>query len=501
MHNNAIRLWLVFSLVISTFAFSGLAQAVSLNRFNLTLNGIGVSLDSSNAKKQRLFIPLGRGYGSAKSFSPVVRYTNAGNYVFECGGVKLKSGATCRFGAVKYGDSNKVIRLFKGRAVANTYQLVFTNLPVVTVDTNSPIVDIPKVRGTFRLTSGEFRQDTGNLPMGIEIEDSSALIYKKRSYEYQLAKKTRLLDMPADSEWSLEASYTDTSFARNKLSMEVFNEIHPNKDRSRGRGSNAIKGRLAEVIINDNYAGVYVLNQQVNPGLLGLKAAKGTFIYKANYSQWQTNLFYPYKKGQVELNFSQEYPKTKADFAPLKGFIDFVAKSNEYDFTDYIGNRIDLTSVADWYLLVKATQASDNTAKNFYLAKNAGGRFFVVPWNHTASFGLFWDGKREPASEFFATVDNNLINRLIKYPDTNFRSLLKSRWALLKKTVFTREKLLARFGRHRTLLVQGGAQNRNKAKWPQPNRGVSDPRLSTTRYIDNFLKVRLPAMNAYINSL
>lgn len=508
---NKLGLYLILGLAANTLMFSGGAQAVSFGRFNVRLDGIGIGVDSSDAKKPRMFVSLGKGFSAAKSFNPVFRYDNAGSYIFECGGVKLKSGATCHFKPTKYGNSSQVIRLYNRQTLVNTYQIVFTNLPVIDITTAAAIVNTPKTRGTLRLMSGEFKQDTGKLPMGIDIHGQSSQLYSKKSYGYQFGtatknKKVKLLNMSADDDWILDASYTDTTFARNRVSLDIFNEIHPNTDRTRPKGQSAIKGHLAEAIVNGKYAGVYVLNQHVGSTLLDLKSTKDSVIYKADFAQWKKDLFFPYKKGDIEFNFSQVYPKSKANFAPLKSLVDFVANSDEYTFTDNIARYIDLNSVADWYLLAKATQASDNTAKNFFLAKNAGGKFFIVPWDHNATFGLFWDGKAEPASTFFATIDNNLINRLIKYPDTNFRRLLKLRWAVLKKTVFTKDKLLARFGRYHAQLAQGGAQARNAALWPQPgtvgvNKGISNPKLSTPKYIGDFLSVRLPAMNNYINSL
>lgn len=508
---NKLGLCLMLGLAVNTLLFSGLAQAVSFSRFNVKLNGIGVSADNSRANNQRLFVSLGKGFAAAKPFNPVLKYENAGNYVFECGGVKLKSGATCHLKPVKYGDSSQVIRLYNKGKLADTYTLIFTNLPVIEINTSTDIINTPKVPGSIRLMSGEFKQDTGKRSMGIELRGQTSQAFSKKSYGFQFESgkknpKIRLLNMPAGDDWILDASYADTSFARNLVSFDIFNQIHPNKDKNRPRGQNAIKGHLAEAIVNGKYAGVYVLDQHVGPTLLGLKPAKGTVIYKADFAQWKQNLFFPYKKGDIEVNFSQTYPKTKADFTPLKKLIDFVAKADEFNFTDNIAGQIDLAGLADWYLLTKATQASDNTSKNFFLAKNAKGKFFVVPWDHNAILGMSWDGKPEPVSTFFATVDNNLINRLLQYPDTNFALILKKRWAVLRKSVFTEAKLLARFDQYHAQLVHGGAITRNSNRWPQPgtigtDKGISNPKLSTRKYMSNFLKVRLPAMDAYIRGL
>lgn len=519
---NKFGSYLIQGLAINMLIFSGSSHAISLARFNVRLNDIAVGSETANLANKRAFVSLGKGFTAAKAFDPIFKFDTAGSFSFECGGEKMKSGQPCHFKAVKYGDSSEVIKVFNGSALVDTYTVVFTNLPVIQITTTGPIINTPKVRGDFRLMSGEFNQDTGKLPMGIETRGQTTQDFDKKSLGLKLGtaatpNKVKLLDMKAGDDWILDASYADTSFARNNISMDVFNEIHPNKDKARPNGQNAIQGQPVEAIVNNKYQGVYILNQHVGPTLLGLKLAAGSSIYKADFSVWHgktvatSELFFPYKKGDIEFNFSQVYPNTKADFAPLKKLIDFVANSSELDFLVGIEKRIDFNSLADWYLLSKATQSSDTTSKNFFLAQNAGSsKFFVVPWDHNATFGLAWDGKADPTSTFFATVDNNLINRLLADPDTGFSELLKKRWAVLSKTSLSEKALLARFSQKQAILVRGGAAKRNAALWPQPGtgtitsgqpKGISNPTLSTTKYLTAFLKIRLPAMTNYINTL
>ncbi|WP_394754514.1 CotH kinase family protein [Crenothrix sp.] len=515
---------LILGLAINTLLFSGSAlSAVNPVRFNIRLNDIGIGVDGTDVNNRRLFVSLGTGFSTAKAFDPTVKFDNPGTYSIECGGVKIKkSGDICHFKPVKYGDSTQVIKVYKGSATTpvDTYTVVFSNLPIAQITTDAAIVNTPKVRGDFRLMSGEFNQDITS-PMGIEFRGQTTQEFPKKSYGFQLgtaakSTKVKLLDLAEGDDWILDASYADNTFARNNIGMDIFNEIHPNKDKSRANGQNAIKGRLAEAIVNGKYAGIYILNQHVGPTLLGLKLEKGSVIYKADFAQWKTDLFFPYKKGDIEFNFSQVYPKTKADFTPLKSLIDFVVTSAQFPFTDNIENRIDLTSLADWYLLTRVTQASDNSSKNFFLAKNAGGDFFIVPWDHNATFGMFWDGSKENTRTDFLTPDNNLIVKLLKYPESNFNAILQERWNVLKNTVFLKKNLLARFSKVKSQLVRGGALSREQATWKpttvtttivvnkkpvKVSYKVPDYNLSTPTYIDKFLSVRIPAMNAYINSL
>ena len=509
---------LLLSLAINTLLFSGGAHALSPARFNIKLDGIGLGAENKDVHR-RLFVSLGSGYGAAKTYNPKFTYENGGIYSFACDGVKVsKSGDLCRFKPVKYGDTTHTIKLFKSGQLLDTYDIVFTNLPVVQIVTDANIVDTPKVNGTFRLMSGAFKQDTGDLPMGVEWRGQTTQDFDKKSMGVGLGKnagktpvKTKLLDLGLGDDWILDASYADTSFARNNICMDLYNEIHPNKDPKRPNGKNAIDGHMTEAVVNGKYMGVFILNQHVGPTLLGLPHDKNTLIYKADYDVWLKDLFYPYKKGDIEFNFSQSYPKTKADYTPLKALIDFVANSSNVAFADNIASKIDLNSVADWYLLSKAVQASDNDTKNFFLVKTPNMKWTIIPWDYNATFGMFWDGKAEAVSTFIPTPGNNLINRLIANSDlgTDFNTILKSRWSVLKPKYFTKDKLLARFATYRSELVRGGADKRNAALWPQPGtgktpgqpKGISNPTLSTTKYIDTFLKTRLAAMDDYINNL
>jgi hypothetical protein len=285
-----------------------------------------------------------------------------------------------------------------------------------------------------------------------------------------------------------------------------------------------IKGRLTEVILGTSYAGVYLLEEKIDRSLLDLKkitvpkvngkedwkkvdfklSANSSVLYKSAFGD---RVFFNTPPTLLKTNFSQEYPKLTnvARWEPLKGFIDFVAKSDDDTFIENIEKRIDFDSVANWWLLVAATQATDNYNKNFFLAKNAGGKFFIVPWDHDATFGLWWNGAADPANTLVDASDNNLIKRLTQFPEIGFNEKLKVRWKELsgKNGAFDKAKLLVRFNSYGSQLTQGGAKGRNLLLWPKSvlAPAVANPQAGTSAYIGTFLDKRLSAMNAYIKSL
>lgn len=528
----------ILSLAINTLLFSGSVQAVTTrwSTFKLSINNVGLGVDSSTEK--RLFVSLDAGYSKAKPYDAVLKYNrSAEGYTFKIGtnSSSIKNSQSYHFNAIKYGSTLPIF-LYKGATLVDKYTLVFTNLPVIQLTSAATIQDLLKVQGTFHLMSGEFKQDTGILDMGVELSGQTSQNYPKKPLgiklgspqKWNVSKSYKLLDLRSDANWRLDPSYRDTTFARNQIAHEIFNAIHPNKDTSRPKGKSAIQGRPTEVILNGAYKGIFILEEKVDRSLLDLKAANtkspngkidytkpenSSVIYKANYADWKSGkglgVFFPYAAGDIEKNFSLEYPK-RTDalrYEPLKKFIDFVISSTDAVFAEQIGGFIDLKSLADWWLLVSATQATDNVDKNFNLVRNADGKFFVAPWDHDASFGLFWDGTADIPSTFFPPVTNNLIIRLTKIPATGFNTILKDRWLVLRSSVFTKDKLLARFKKYNTQLAVGGAKARNTKIWPlsiDPKAipaVTADPSAGTLTYIGHFLDIRLPAMDTYIDGL
>ncbi|SJM91944.1 hypothetical protein CRENPOLYSF2_2440009 [Crenothrix polyspora] len=529
---NKLGSCLILGLAINTLMFSGLAQAViRVSSLDFKMNNIGVGVETS--KNKRVYFPLDVGFSTKKPFDALLTYKRNTLYTVGFGSAKVNNNAKYRFAAIKYGDSVPISFYNKANGkLEDTYTLVFTKLPVIQLTSVTGIPDTPKVQGSFRLVSSEFKQDTGVLNMGIEQIGQVAQLYPKRTYGiglgtsssmWQTGKTLKLLDLSEKDSWSLNASYRDTSFGRNRISNDIFMNIHPH-NKGLAKGKSASSGRLAEVLLNGSYAGVYLLEEPVDQALLDLKPISvpltsgkedwkkvdfknpqnGSVLYKANFGD---TVFFNTTAAQLATNFSQIYPApaNAARPEPLKSLVDFVAKSSDDAFIEGVGSRIDLDNVADWWLLVCATQSIDNFNKNFGLAKNAGGKFFIVPLDHEASFGLAWDGSADPATPFFDASGNNLIKRLTQFSEIGFNSILKDRWLALRENgkTFDKAKVLARFNGYASQLAIGGAKERNLKTWPKSvlPPALANPKAGTSAYISTFLTARLNAMDTYIGGL
>ncbi|WP_394753624.1 CotH kinase family protein [Crenothrix sp.] len=495
------------------------AAPVKWLQHDLKLNNIGVGVESAH---KILFVPLGKGFDKPANYDVKLSYKQVAGYTFVIKGKSIKNGSRFRLNGIKYGAKIPLQRYRNGRLL-DTYTLLFTNLPVLQL-TAAKIVDETKSPGTFRLLSGQFKQDTGVHKMGIEFRGSElSQTLPKKSLDVEIAKATnwtkgddiKLLDLNKDSDWILDCVHdADSSFHRNLVSHDIFRAIRPGAYRDKlgvAHGQASLRGHLTEVIKNGAYDGVYVLNEKPGRKMYDLKKISvpvdangkqqwgkvnfknlenGSVLYKANIDE--DTLFF--ESRSVKNNFVQVYPKPKdvKRFEPLVEFADFVAKANDKTFATGIAKRIDLDSVVDWWALVLVSHAEDNIRHNFMLAKSGSGKFYMLSWDHDGSFGVNWFA--------FEPNTNNLIRRLTKIPATGFNKKLKARWKKLRATEFRQAKMVSRFKGYIDESNKAGAKARNTARWrwPVDEAGVA---MGTAKYINSYLAGWLPQADKIIRDL
>jgi hypothetical protein len=495
------------------------APAIKWLQHDLKLNGIGVGVESAH---KMLFVSLGNGFDKPADYAVTLsyKYANAG-YKFVIKGSTIKNSGRFGFKGIKYGAKIPVQRYQNG-ALLDTYTILFTNLPIIQV-TAARIVDEPKSPGTFRLLSGQFKQDTGVRKMGIEFRGSEiSQTLAKKSLDVEIAKATgwtkgddvKLLDLNKDSDWILDGVHdADSTFHRNLVSQDIFRAIRPGAYRDKfgvAHGQASLRGHLTEVIKNGIYDGVYVLNEKPGRKMYDLKKISvpvdvngmpqwgkvnfknpenGSALYKANIDN---EVFFD--SDSVKDHFVQVYPKVKdvERFEPLVEFADFVAKSNDKVFATGIAKRIDLDSVVDWWALVLVSHAEDNIRHNFNLARSGSGKFYMLSWDHDGSFGVNWFA--------FEPDTNNLIRRLTRLPAAGFNKKLKACWKTLRVTEFSRAKMVNRFKIYIDESNKGGAKARNTVRWRWPV-DETDVVMGTAKYINAYLADWLPKADKIIHDL
>ncbi len=502
----------------------------SFSELDVRLNGLTVGEDSAN---KRLLVPLPAGYAMLSEYSATIDH----QLVEEGFSVGFNNDATVRvrtaynFGAVEYG-SEFSIQMYQNGQFIDDYTLVFTNLPIIELDA-ATIVDEPKNPGSFTLNAGTAAQSVPETAMGIEFRGSTSQDFEKKSFGLELReeddpskeKNVALLGLRKDGDWILDAVYRDTSFVRNIVGQDIFNDMRPfayGDDLGEPKGQAALRGTQVEVILNGSYHGVYVLSERIDRKLLDLpkidvpedaegnelwnevdftNPENGSVIYKAD-----ENLADFYHPEALRTDFEQEYPD--ADdidyFEPLEALMQFVNTANDEEFLAIIGSLVDIDRAVDFWLLTNVTGDTDTLKKNYFLARAGAGKWFFVPWDKDASFSMLWTGARDNSTTFWNPQGNQLLRRLIELPETGFNLRMKIRWNELRGGQFSQATLTRRFADYHASVepVAGNpanARERNFQRWPESgNEGADDRELGTVPFIDSWIGERLQFLDATI---
>lgn len=283
---------LIFSLTVRDNEGASQASTVSITvtftcaifenwaDLGLKVNGVDVAVDSFN---NRLFMSLADGYDLLQMLKAVVEYEPCNVVIGFDNGAAVASGSTIDLYNIRYG-STILVDLYPSGAdgmASESYEMVFTNLPVIELDAEL-IVDEPKYLGTFKLSSPLFDQYAGTMNMGIEIRGGTSQVYEKKSYSIELVeddgpedeRKLALLDLHKDGDQILDATYRDTPFVRNIISMDIYSDMRPYAyidAYGNEQVQAAIRGNLVEFILNGRYKGVCILEEKVDRKLLDLE--------------------------------------------------------------------------------------------------------------------------------------------------------------------------------------------------------------------------------------
>ncbi len=355
-------------------------------------------------------------------------------------------------------------------------QPLTSNLPIMVVNTNGQfIVDNPKIAATMKLidnsASGVLNHETdygnaykGNI--GIELRGNYSATLPQVPYAFELRdsaqnqQDTSLLGLPKEHDFCLLATYNDKVFMRNSLAYKL----------SRDMNHYAPRTRYCELILNDNYMGVFVLSETIKRGKKRVDIAKndttntsaqgitGGYIFKNDLGgtgTWQS-VFHPLDAPSYNVNFTYTYPKFTSITVPQKNYIaDFIT---EYETALYSNNfknpltgyrkYIDTRSFIDYFIIQELTRNNDGFKKSSYFHKNRDtidGKLKAGPvwdfdwaWKNinecpqlSVTDGSGWSYK---VNECAPDAPSNAWNvRLLQ--DTVYANELHCRWQELRQTV------------------------------------------------------------------
>ena len=418
--------------------------------------------------------------------------------------------------------------------ISDTFE---SNLPIVVINTNGrTIPNEPKIDarmgviydpsgGIHRISDG-FNNYNGKI--GIEIRGSSSLSFAKKQYlletrnEDNSNNNVSLMGMPKENDWILNAPFSDKSLMRNVLTYRLGRDL----------GRYAPRTHFCEVIINDEYMGVFVLMEKIKRDKNRVNISKlkvdetsgedltGGYIVKIDRSQGNKSWFSPVRPipgGNQRTEFVYHYPDSD-DIQPeqeayIREYItDFEQALEGADFSHpdkgYLP-YVDLLSFVDFFLMNELSRNVDAYRLSTYMYKDKGGKLTMGPlWDFNLAFGNadYCEGGSSRGWQFRrfneicagdAFVNPSWWTRFMR--DTTFCQAAVSRWSVLRNNRLSNNRILAVVDSLTQELED--AQERNFDRWPVlgryiwPNNFVGNSFDSEIGYLKDWIRQRLAWMD------
>lgn len=350
---------------------------------------------------------------------------------------------------------------------ASPMELTSSNLPIVVIETDGgiDIPDEPKVLGTMKIIwhqdgSRNYLSDIDN-PLylnyngriGIEKRGSTSQDLPKKPYGLTTLKadnvtnnNVSILGMPKENDWILNSLAYDQTGMRDVLAYELSESI----------GQYASRRVYCEVIVNDDYKGLYVFMEKIKVDKNRVNIEKmdslcnnypevtGGFIVKADKIDedepvaWSMmgNDFWEWS---YQTYYIHNYPKpeniTEAQHNYIKSvFFDFddKAESHNESIVDGYPSIIDISSFVDFMMIAEFTSNVDVYHLSTFFHKDRKGKLRAGPvWDYNLSFGYdeFGDRSQYDVWQFYnGSNDGSRFWTNLFFNCPTFRCYFAKRW-------------------------------------------------------------------------
>lgn len=335
-----------------------------------------------------------------------------------------------------------------------------------------------------------------NGTVGIEHRGSSSQFFPKKPYGFETRTETgddlkvSLLGMPKESDWILNASYTDKTLMRDVLTYHLSNQM----------GMYATRTKFVELVVDGDYKGVYILMEKIKRdanrvNIASLKPADnsgdaltGGYILKVDKNTGSADAYWksPYPANNLmEINIMLEYPKkediTTEQFEYIKNhFTNFEHTLNGPNFkdpTNGYAKYIDVNTFVDYFLLTELTYNIDAYRLSVFFYKDRDSRDSKIKmgpaWDYDHSYGNAnyckgWETNHwayDFVREFCPQDDKQTPTwwaRLLQ--DREFCLKVRERWKQLRQNQWTNSNITTFVNQNVALL--GESQVRNFQRWP-----------------------------------
>lgn len=420
-------------------------------------------------------------------------------------------------------EGNKIYKIHaqEGDKEINT-QLTFTFLPLLVMEGT---FGYDYAQGNISLLSPEAAEPTNSFAK-VKWRGGTTNTADKHKRNYKIKtlnekgkkQEISLLGMREDNNWILDAGQIDLFRLRNRIATEIWNDFatKPYYASKEPKAKSGVTGKVVEVILNNEYRGIYSLTEAMDRKELKLKKYDDKnqefhgHLWKV--SSWDKAQFWEIDKDYDNTQetwhaFETKYPDIEdvnpTDYSPLYEAIDFVVNSNDETFKKEVGDYFDIPVLIDYQLFQETLKPVDNNGKNMYwgiydVAESQ--KLTLAIWDLDASVGQDWRCSTPlhpdyvlPNTDLRVKDGFNLYHRLSSLNVDNYNEKVTSRYQELRKTYFSEDNLISRYQGYYDMLVKSGAASREECKWSKDSDIGGYPLnfKSEIEYIKNWIINRL----------
>ncbi|MGN0334325.1 MAG: CotH kinase family protein [Lachnospiraceae bacterium] len=364
------------------------------------------------------------------------------------------------------------------------YSIVFTGLPMIDIATNEGLGG-ENFTGSILFYGTDFASAGAKASeVSAHVRGNTSRMYPKKGYKLNLTKTlkngTRVKDqksvfgMRKDDEWILYAMYNDETKLRDKLSIDLWQEMGAKKVTERGTYNTALT--YVEVVFDNNYYGLYGLMEPVDAKQLNL--SPGDYLYKRkNPHGLNPEGFAEASDPYAEvLGFEiKSGDKTENAWEPMKRFCEFLALPDE-EFAAQASTWLHEDNAVRMWLFMQIITGHDQRAKNmFYVAKKTedGYRFSFAPWDMDLTWGNVSVGETNPlfTAYEYETVDDRIYwetaERLIDLNVNGAADQMQKIYRDLRAGILSGDAVEERIMGYDHTIRDSGAASRDAARWPE----------------------------------
>lgn len=394
--------------------------------------------------------------------------------------------------------------------------IVFTGLPMMVISMDEETRDDQTncdmiLFDPFHSKNGGYEIITSR---GIfEERGQTSLRFPKKGYNLELYTEAgrkqdiSLLGLREDDDWKLNAFYSDTSKVREKVALELWNEI---ADEETNRHTQGTRMEYMEVLIDRDYQGLYGLMEPVDYKQLSLDKAQDILFKAVSWPEegsmddgWFENRTdycgQVIKAGDKIITGALWEPMR--EYIEVSGLNPALERQEAERFNEYRKKHMDTENLLDIELYLQALYAMDNGYKNQYTAvdiqDDGGYLLWRVPWDLNYSFGDFYDGEAEnltgyDLANYSDILEKGMLTELAEsHENQEFADALKERWSILRMEILTIEHAKELTWKNVETLEASGALERERIRWPGSVESASVARLlefyeARLEYLDDY---------------